>query len=123
MDGMNIVEGDLEYVASTLDNTGQDIADVSTSKDLAEAPEAMPGSTSASQAIPDAGQTTDKRLRALSEKYSDLSRHVTDTVQEYQANEDNLARELAEPDRYWAGGSPDGIETRSLSTDLKSRMG
>lgn len=122
MDEMHIVEGDLEYLAAEMDNTGQDVADATTAKDLADAPSAMPGSTSASQAIPDAGNTTDKRLRGLSELYHDLSQNITGMAQDYRANEDKLKSALAAPGNHLTGGSLGASSASHFSSDLKSRM-
>ena len=89
MDGMNIVAGDLEKLLQAAVGVAEDIVAKKVDAAFGDASSAMPGSGS-SNMISEAGDSVDKRIKDLSEKYEDFSDKVKANLHEYQQNESSV---------------------------------
>ncbi|WP_130875393.1 hypothetical protein [[Pseudopropionibacterium] massiliense] len=89
MDGMNIVAGDLESLAQSSASVAEDIVAKKVEAAFGDASSAMPGSES-SKLISETGDTVDKRIRDLSERYTDFTEKVKASLHEYQQNEGSI---------------------------------
>ena len=89
MDGMNIVAGDLESLAQESSCVAEDIVAKKVEAAFGDASSAMPGSES-SKLISETGDSVDKRIKDLSERYTDFTEKVRASLYEYQQNEENI---------------------------------
>ncbi|WP_338568072.1 hypothetical protein V7R84_08795 [Arachnia propionica] len=89
MDGMNIVAGDLESLAQSSACVAEDIVAKKVEAAFGDASSAMPGSES-SKLISETGDSVDKRIKNLSDRYTDFTEKVKASLYEYQQNEGNI---------------------------------
>ena len=89
MDGMNIVAGDLESLAQSSACVAEDIVAKKVEAAFGDASSAMPGSES-SKLISETGDSVDKRIKDLSDRYTDFTEKVKASLYEYQQNEGDI---------------------------------
>ena len=89
MDGMNIVAGDLESLAQSSACVAEDIVAKKVEAAFGDASSAMPGSES-SKLISETGDSVDKRIKELSDRYTDFTEKVKASLHEYQQNEGTI---------------------------------
>ena len=82
MDGMNIVAGDLESLAQSSACVAEDIVAKKVEAAFGDASSAMPGSES-SKLISETGDSVDKRIKELSDRYTDFTEKVKASLHEY----------------------------------------
>ena len=86
---LNIVTGDLEALSTDVSNVATEISGVSVTTDMADAPSAMPGSSSAGS-ITSAASAIEERRRSAQTCYEDFSADVTTAANNYGVSEANV---------------------------------
>ena len=113
MDGMNIVAGDLESLAQSSACVAEDIVAKKVEAAFGDASSAMPGSES-SKLISETGDSVDKRIKDLSDRYTDFTEKVKASLYEYQQNEGDIQGAMGAvgsscPTMSGAGGAAAGV--------------
>ena len=127
MDGMNIVAGDLESLAQESACVAEDIIAKKVEAAFGDASSAMPGSES-SKLISETGDSVDKRIMDLSDKYTDFTEKVKANLCEYQQNEGSIQGAMdslgsSSPAMSGAGGVGAGAAAGAAVGKIASRMG
>ena len=127
MDGMNIVAGDLESLAQSSACVAEDIVAKKVGAAFGDASSAMPGSES-SKLISETGDSVDKRIKDLSDRYTDFTEKVKASLYEYQQNEGNIQGAMgsvgsSSPNMSGAGGAAAGAAVGAAAGKIANRMG
>ncbi len=127
MDGMNIVAGDLESLAQSSACVAEDIVAKKVEAAFGDASSAMPGSES-SKLISETGDSVDKRIKDLSDRYTDFTEKVKASLYEYQQNEGNIQGAMGAvgsscPTMSGAGGAAAGAAVGAAAGKIANRMG
>ena len=127
MDGMNIVAGDLESLAQSSACVAEDIVAKKVETAFGDAASAMPGSES-SKLISETGDSVDKRIKDLSERYTDFTEKVKASLYEYQQNEGDIQGAMGSvgsscPSMSGAGGAAAGAAVGAAAGKIANRMG
>ena len=127
MDGMNIVAGDLESLAQSSACVAEDIVAKKVEAAFGDASSAMPGSES-SKLISETGDSVDKRIKNLSDRYTDFTEKVKASLYEYQQNEGNIQGAMgsvgsSSPNMSGAGGAAAGAAVGAAAGKIANRMG
>ena len=127
MDGMNIVAGDLESLAQSSACVAEDIVAKKVGAAFGDASSAMPGSES-SKLISETGDSVDKRIKDLSDRYTDFTEKVKASLYEYQQNEGNIQGAMgsvgsSSPTMSGAGGAAAGAAVGAAAGKIANRMG
>ena len=127
MDGMNIVAGDLESLAQSSACVAEDIVAKKVEAAFGDASSAMPGSES-SKLISETGDSVDKRIKDLSDRYTDFTEKVKASLYEYQQNEGNIQGAMGSvgsscPTMSGAGGALAGAAAGAAAGKIANRMG
>ena len=127
MDGMNIVAGDLESLAQSSACVAEDIVAKKVEAAFGDASSAMPGSES-SKLIFETGDSVDKRIKNLSDRYTDFTEKVKASLYEYQQNEGNIQGAMgsvgsSSPTMSGAGGAAAGAAVGAAAGKIANRMG
>ena len=127
MDGMNIVAGDLESLAQSSACVAEDIVAKKVGTVFGDASSAMPGSES-SKLISETGDSVDKRIKDLSDRYTDFTEKVKASLYEYQQNEGNIQGAMGSvgsscPTMSGAGGAAAGAAVGAAAGKIANRMG
>ena len=127
MDGMNIVAGDLESLAQSSACVAEDIVAKKVGTAFGDASSAMPGSES-SKLISETGDSVDKRIKDLSDGYTDFTEKVKASLYEYQQNEGNIQGAMGSvgsscPTMSGAGGAAAGAAVGAAAGKIANRMG
>ena len=127
MDGMNIVAGDLESLAQSSACVAEDIVAKKVGAAFGDASSAMPGSES-SKLISETGDSVDKRIKNLSDRYTDFTEKVKASLYEYQQNEGNIQGAMgsvgsSSPTMSGAGGAAAGAAVGAAAGKIANRMG
>ena len=127
MDGMNIVAGDLESLAQSSACVAEDIVAKKVEAAFGDASSAMPGSES-SKLISETGDSVDKRIKDLSDRYTDFTEKVKASLYEYQQNEGDIQGAMGAvgsscPSMSGAGGAAAGAAVGAAAGKIANRMG
>ena len=127
MDGMNIVAGDLESLAQSSACVAEDIVAKKVGTAFGDASSAMPGSES-SKLISETGDSVDKRIKDLSDRYTDFTEKVKASLYEYQQNEGDIQGAMGSvgsscPTMSGAGGAAAGAAVGAAAGKIANRMG
>jgi len=127
MDGMNIVAGDLESLAQSSACVAEDIVAKKVGTAFGDASSAMPGSES-SKLISETGDSVDKRIKDLSDRYTDFTEKVKASLYEYQQNEGDIQGAMGSvgsscPSMSGAGGAAAGAAVGAAAGKIANRMG
>ena len=127
MDGMNIVAGDLESLAQSSACVAEDIVAKKVEAAFGDASSAMPGSES-SKLISETGDSVDKRIKDLSDRYTDFTEKVKASLYEYQQNEGDIQGAMgavgsSRPTMSGAGGAAAGAAVGAAAGKIANRMG
>ena len=127
MDGMNIVAGDLESLAQSSACVAEDIVAKKVEAAFGDASSAMPGSES-SKLISETGDSVDKRIKDLSDRYTDFTEKVKASLYEYQQNEGDIQGAMGSvgsscPTMSGAGGAAAGAAVGAAAGKIANRMG
>ena len=127
MDGMNIVAGDLESLAQSSACVAEDIVAKKVEAAFGDASSAMPGSES-SKLISETGDSVDKRIKDLSDRYTDFTEKVKASLYEYQQNEGDIQGAMGSvgsscPSMSGAGGAAAGAAVGAAAGKIANRMG
>ena len=127
MDGMNIVAGDLESLAQSSACVAEDIVAKKVEAAFGDASSAMPGSES-SKLISETGDSVDKRIKDLSDRYTDFTEKVKASLYEYQQNEGDIQGAMGAvgsscPTMSGAGGAAAGAAVGAAAGKIANRMG
>ena len=127
MDGMNIVAGDLESLAQESSCVAEDIVAKKVGTAFGDASSAMPGSES-SKLISETGDSVDKRIKDLSDRYTDFTEKVKASLYEYQQNEGDIQGAMGSvgsscPSMSGAGGAAAGAAVGAAAGKIANRMG
>ena len=127
MDGMNIVAGDLESLAQSSACVAEDIVAKKVEAAFGDASSAMPGSES-SKLISETGDSVDKRIKDLSDRYTDFTEKVKPSLYEYQQNEGDIQGAMGAvgsscPSMSGAGGAAAGAAVGAAAGKIANRMG
>ena len=127
MDGMNIVAGDLESLAQSSACVAEDIVAKKVEAAFGDASSAMPGSES-SKLISETGDSVDKRIKELSDRYTDFTEKVKASLYEYQQNEGDIQGAMGSvgsscPSMSGAGGAAAGAAVGAAAGKIANRMG
>ena len=127
MDGMNIVAGDLESLAQSSACVAEDIVAKKVEAAFGDASSAMPGSES-SKLISETGDSVDKRIKDLSDRYTDFTEKVKASLYEYQQNEGNIQGAMGSvgsscPTMSGAEGALVGAAAGAAAGKIANRMG
>ena len=127
MDGMNIVAGDLESLAQSSACVAEDIVAKKVEAAFGDASSAMPGSES-SKLISETGDSVDKRIKDLSDRYTDFTEKVKASLYEYQQNEGDIQGAMGAvgsscPTMSGAGGAAAGAAVGAAAGKTANRMG
>ena len=127
MDGMNIVAGDLESLAQSSACVAEDIVAKKVGTAFGDASSAMPGSES-SKLISETGDSVDKRIKDLSDGYTDFTEKVKASLYEYQQNEGDIQGAMGSvgsscPSMSGAGGAAAGAAVGAAAGKIANRMG
>ena len=127
MDGMNIVAGDLESLAQSSACVAEDIVAKKVEVAFGDASSAMPGSES-SKLISETGDSVDKRIKDLSDRYTDFTEKVKASLYEYQQNEGDIQGAMGAvgsscPSMSGAGGAAAGAAVGAAAGKIANRMG
>ena len=127
MDGMNIVAGDLESLAQSSACVAEDIVAKKVEAAFGDASSAMPGSES-SKLISETGDSVDKRIKDLSDRYTDFTEKVKASLYEYQQNEGDIQGAMgaggsSSPTMSGAGGAAAGAAVGAAAGKIANRMG
>ena len=127
MDGMNIVAGDLESLAQSSACVAEDIVAKKVEAAFGDASSAMPGSES-SKLISETGDSVDKRIKDLSDRYTDFTEKVKASLYEYQQNEGDIQGAMGAvgsscPTTSGAGGAAAGAAVGAAAGKIANRMG
>ena len=127
MDGMNIVAGDLESLAQSSACVAEDIVAKKVETAFGDAASAMPGSES-SKLISETGDSVDKRIKDLSERYTDFTEKVKASLYEYQQNEENIQGAMGSvgsgsSNMVGAAGAAAGAAVGAAAGKIANRMG
>ena len=127
MDGMNIVAGDLESLAQSSACVAEDIVAKKVGTAFGDASSAMPGSES-SKLIYETGDSVDKRIKDLSDRYTDFTEKVKASLYEYQQNEGDIQGAMGSvgsscPSMSGAGGAAAGAAVGAAAGKIANRMG
>ena len=127
MDGMNIVAGDLESLAQSSACVAEDIVAKKVGTAFGDASSAMPGSES-SKLISETGDSVDKRIKDLSDRYTDFTEKVKASLYEYQQNEGDIQGAMGAvgsscPSMSGAGGAAAGAAVGAAAGKIANRMG
>ena len=127
MDGMNIVAGDLESLAQSSACVAKDIVAKKVEAAFGDASSAMPGSES-SKLISETGDSVDKRIKDLSDRYTDFTEKVKASLYEYQQNEGDIQGAMGSvgsscPSMSGAGGAAAGAAVGAAAGKIANRMG
>jgi len=124
---MNIVAGDLESLAQSSACVAEDIVAKKVGAAFGDASSAMPGSES-SKLISETGDSVDKRIKDLSDRYTDFTEKVKASLYEYQQNEGNIQGAMgsvgsSSPTMSGAGGAAAGAAVGAAAGKIANRMG
>ena len=127
MDGMNIVAGDLESLAQSSACVAEDIVAKKVGTAFGDASSAMPGSES-SKLISETGDSVDKRIKDLSDRYTDFTEKVKASLYEYQQNEGDIQGAMGSvgsscPSMSGAGGAAAGAAVGAAAGKIANRRG
>ena len=127
MDGMNIVAGDLESLAQSSACVAEDIVAKKVGTAFGDASSAMPGSES-SKLISETGDSVDKRIKDLSDRYTDFTEKVKASLYEYQQNEGDIQGAMGAvgsscPSMSGVGGAAAGAAVGAAAGKIANRMG
>ena len=127
MDGMNIVAGDLESLAQSSACVAEDIVAKKVGAAFGDASSAMPGSES-SKLMSETGDSVDKRIKDLSDRYTDFTEKVKASLYEYQQNEGDIQGAMGSvgsscPSMSGAGGAAAGAAVGAAAGKIANRMG
>lgn len=127
MDGMNIVAGDLESLAQSSACVAEDIVAKKVEAAFGDASSAMPGSES-SKLISETGDSVDKRIKELSDRYTDFTEKVKASLHEYQQNEGTIQGAMgsvgsSSPTMSGAEGAAAGAAAGAVAGKIANRMG
>ena len=127
MDGMNIVAGDLESLAQSSACVAEDIVAKKVEAAFGDASSAMPGSES-SKLISETGDSVDKRIKDLSDRYTDFTEKVKASLYEYQQNEGDIQGAMGAvgsscPTMSGAGVAAAGAAVGAAAGKIANRMG
>ena len=127
MDGMNIVAGDLESLAQSSACVAEDIVAKKVEAAFGDASSAMPGAES-SKLISETGDSVDKRIKDLSDRYTDFTEKVKASLYEYQQNEGDIQGAMGAvgsscPTMSGAGGAAAGAAVGAAAGKIANRMG
>ena len=127
MDGMNIVAGDLESLAQSSACVAEDLVAKKVEAAFGDASSAMPGSES-SKLISETGDSVDKRIKDLSDRYTDFTEKVKASLYEYQQNEGDIQGAMGAvgsscPTMSGAGGAAAGAAVGAAAGKIANRMG
>ena len=127
MDGMNIVAGDLESLAQSSACVAEDIVAKKVGTAFGDASSAMPGSES-SKLISETGDSVDKRIKDLSDRYTDFTEKVKASLYEYQQNEGDIQGAMGSvgsscPSMSGVGGAAAGAAVGAAAGKIANRMG
>ena len=124
---MNIVAGDLESLAQSSACVAEDIVAKKVGTAFGDASSAMPGSES-SKLISETGDSVDKRIKDLSDRYTDFTEKVKASLYEYQQNEGDIQGAMGSvgsscPSMSGAGGAAAGAAVGAAAGKIANRMG
>ncbi|MBB1586800.1 MAG: hypothetical protein HG423_008420 [Propionibacterium sp.] len=124
---MNIVAGDLESLAQSSACVAEDIVAKKVEAAFGDASSAMPGSES-SKLISETGDSVDKRIKDLSDRYTDFTEKVKASLYEYQQNEGDIQGAMGSvgsscPSMSGAGGAAAGAAVGAAAGKIANRMG
>mgnify|MGYP000910102717 CR=1 FL=1 len=122
MDGLNIVAGDLEFLAKSDETLGDDLKKVDIKGPMEDAKEGMPGSESA-KIIPEVTKEITQRYENLAEKYIDNSGEVSKTALDFQQNEAAITNSYEKISSQVESAAGSSSITSSIASKLSERLG